>query len=193
MRDKYIFIKRKFLSQRYCDNFISKLEKSANSYDNDRGYYCLDGEFDSKVIEYHPLKNFLLNALDEYVQKHCFLGKDDNTPGLDTRFMIKRFLPGQYYGCKRGFVGYATEPRLAEHCEQGWSEYDSRRLLAWMVYLNDIKKDGGTCWPQQKFTSRPRAGDLYIWPAGWTHSHYGVPAPKENKYFISGWYSYAKR
>ena len=45
-----------------------------------------------------------------------------------------------------------------------------------LVYLNDIKKDGGTYWPQQRFTTKPRAGDLYIWPAGWTHSHMGVIA-----------------
>ena len=57
------------------------------------------------------------------------------------------------------------------------------------IYLNDIKIKGGTCWPQQSFTSKPEAGDLYIWPAGWTHSHYGIPAPKENKYFMSGWCS----
>ena len=56
-------------------------------------------------------------------------------------------------------------------------------------YLNDIKIDGGTCWPQQNFVSIHRKGDLYIWPAGWTHSHYGIPAPKESKYFMSGWCS----
>ena len=64
------------------------------------------------------------------------------------------------------------------------------RVLAWMVYLNDIKKDGGTRWPQQNFTSKPRSGDLYIWPAGWTHSHYGVPALKETKYIVTGWCSF---
>ena len=73
--------------------------------------------------------------------------------------------------------------------ENGCVPHDALRVLAWMFYLNDIKHKGGTCWPQQRFTSKPRAGDLYIWPSGWTHSHYGIPAPKENKYFISGWCS----
>ena len=71
--------------------------------------------------------------------------------------------------------------------EHGKDEHDCRRILGWMVYLNDIKYKGGTCWPQQRFTSRPRQGDLYIWPAAWTHSHYVVPAPKEIKYIVTGW------
>ena len=62
----------------------------------------------------------------------------------------------------------------------------TKRMLAWMIYLNDIKYKGGTCWPQQHYTSKPRAGDLYVWPANWTHSHYGVSAPKEIKILKNG-------
>ena len=79
------------------------------------------------------------------------------------------------------------------HMEHGGEDYNSRRMLAWMFYLNDIKKEGGTRWPQQNFTSKPRAGDLYIWPAFWTHSHYGIPTPKETKYIITGWSSFFSR
>ena len=71
--------------------------------------------------------------------------------------------------------------------EHGIDEWSSKRLLGWMVYLNNITNKGGTCWPQQNFTSEPREGDLYIWPAAWTHSHYGIPAPQEMKYIMTGW------
>ena len=42
----------------------------------------------------------------------------------------------------------------------------------------------------QKVIIKPRAGDFYIWPAGWTHMHRGINAPKEIKYIITGWYVY---
>ena len=48
-----------------------------------------------------------------------------------------------------------------------------------MIYLNDIRRGGGTEFIHQRFTAKPRAGDFYIWPAGWTHMHRGVNAPKE--------------
>ena len=100
--------------------------------------------------------------------------------------MIKKLFPGDYYAHSLEDV---SKPEDGEHMEHGSSFHDCRRMLAWMFYLNDIKKEGGTRWPQQNFTSRPRAGDLYIWPAGWTHSHHGLPAPKETKYLMSGWCS----
>ena len=59
-----------------------------------------------------------------------------------------------------------------------------------MIYLNTINKGGGTHWPQQEFTTKARVGDLYIWPAGWTHSHKGIVAPEEEKYIITGWSSF---
>ena len=105
---------------------------------------------------------------------------------INTGFNMQKYLPGE---CSE----QAYDPNYwLGHCEHGASHYDSRRLLGWMFYLNDIKKDGGTCFPQQNFTTKPREGDLYNWPAGWTHSHYGVPAPKEEKYIITGWCSWNK-
>ena len=59
-----------------------------------------------------------------------------------------------------------------------------------MAYLNTINYKGGTIWPQQNFISSPKEGDLYIWPAGWTHSHYGMAAPEETKYILTGWCSF---
>ena len=60
----------------------------------------------------------------------------------------------------------------------------------WMIYLNDIKVGGGTHFIHQEFTTKPISGDLYIWPAGWTHMHVGVNAPHERKYILTGWVEY---
>ena len=75
-----------------------------------------------------------------------------------------------------------------EHCEH-CLEYP-HRIIAWMFYCNDIKKGGGTKFPQQNFTAEPKEGTLLIWPAFWTHTHIGIKAPKEHKYIVTGWCSF---
>ena len=77
------------------------------------------------------------------------------------------------------------------HCENDcYNRPSVERVFGWMIYLNDIRRGGGTEFIHQRFTAKPRAGDLYIWPAGWTHMHRGVNAPKEVKYILTGWCSF---
>tara|TARA_Y100001972_G_scaffold110449_1_gene142209 strand:+ start:1300 stop:1857 length:558 start_codon:yes stop_codon:yes gene_type:complete len=76
------------------------------------------------------------------------------------------------------------------HCENDGDPKYINRVFAWMIFLNTIEKGGGTYFKYQNITAKPVAGDLYIWPAGWTHFHQGVKAPKEKKYILTGWYNY---
>ena len=176
--DKYIFLKKKALDKKSCDNIIDLFEKSNPTYNKLHDYYAIYPDITD--IKYELINSTLRSYLKEYGKKHSFLGKRP-TWDIDKKFHIQKYDPGQYYD------SWSDTEYWEGHCEH---EIDyPGRLLAWMFYLNDIKHKGGTCWPQQNFTSTPRAGDLYIWPAGWTHSHYGVPAPKEEKYIITGWCS----
>lgn len=61
------------------------------------------------------------------------------------------------------------------------------RLLAWMIYLNDVDEGGETEFLYQHRRERPRAGTLLIWPAGFTHTHRGNPPLSNEKYIITGW------
>tara|TARA_Y100000593_G_scaffold92625_1_gene184895 strand:- start:689 stop:1222 length:534 start_codon:yes stop_codon:yes gene_type:complete len=173
--DKYILKKRKVISKDQCEILSNNRNFSLDSKHN---YYV----YHANLSQYPFLGPILLSALKEYGDKHKFLNPEYNKNsyytswGIDGFFNIQKYLPGQFYA-------------QGEHCERGTSNYDYRRILAWMIYLNDIKYKGGTCFPQQNFTTKPRVGDLYIWPAGWTHSHYGIAAPKEIKYMITGWCS----
>ena len=77
------------------------------------------------------------------------------------------------------------------HCENSMPVVPiANRCFAWMIYLNTIKDGGGTEFIHQNFTTNPIAGDMYIWPAGWTHMHRGVNAPNQDKYTITGWCYY---
>ena len=177
--DKYISKIEKVISKEKCNDLIAKVEKSEMfEWSKKFGYFGTYGYFTDKKY------NWLLKVMDEHIvgysEKHKFLHpKYNQNPyykkwGMCESFNIQKYEPGQFYA-------------LGEHMEHGRSEVCAKRLLAWMIYLNDIKKEGGTCWPQQEYVSVPRAGDMYIWPAGWTHSHYGIAAPEETKYLLTGW------
>ena len=114
----------------------------------------------------------------EYKRQHPFLDGGMAEWRIQSACNYQKYELGQNY--------------KLEHCEQGATESDCRRMLVWMVYLNTIKVGGETCFPQQNIELKPKQGTIVIWPAAWTHSHYGKPALDEHKYIITGWGSHVK-
>lgn len=66
----------------------------------------------------------------------------------------------------------------------------ANRHLVFMTYLNDVHDGGGTEFFHQKQIVAARKGLTLIWPADWTHTHCGIVSPTEEKYVITGWFSY---
>jgi len=63
----------------------------------------------------------------------------------------------------------------------------SNRLMAWMVYLNDVEEGGETEFLYQHMRIKPKEGTLLIFPAGYTHTHRGNPPLSNSKYILTGW------
>ena len=63
----------------------------------------------------------------------------------------------------------------------------TKRVLAHMMYLNDVEEGGETefLYLGKRFT--PIKGRLLIWPAGFTHTHRGNPPLSGDKYIATGW------
>jgi hypothetical protein len=66
----------------------------------------------------------------------------------------------------------------------------SNRVLAWMIYLNDVKEGGETEFLYQNLRIRPTTGTFVMWPAGFTHTHRGNPPLSGEKYIMTGWVEY---
>ena len=66
----------------------------------------------------------------------------------------------------------------------------SNRVLAWMVYLNDVEEGGETEFLYQHMRVKPTQGTFVIWPAGFTHTHRGNPPLSGDKYIMTGWLQY---
>jgi len=72
------------------------------------------------------------------------------------------------------------------HCEQG-DAASSRRLLAYILYLNDVEEGGETEFLYFPKRVKPKKGTLLIFPSGLTHTHRGNPPMSNTKYILTGW------
>lgn len=126
--------------------------------------------------DYFGLGKSIIKGIKDFKSKYRLIDKHINKWQLRNFVQLMKYEPNNYYNLI--------------HCENDGNEKFFKRVFAFMIFLNTIKKGGGTKFLFQKTTIKPVEGDFYIWPAYWTHLHQGVNAPKESKYIITGWVEY---
>jgi len=82
-----------------------------------------------------------------------------------------------------------TSPKQGYHAwhSENMSKGCGRRILAHMMYLNDVEEGGETEFLYLSRRYKPIRGTLLIWPAGFTHTHRGNPPISNDKYVATGW------
>ena len=121
----------------------------------------------------------LIQAHQEYLERFPALKHPKTFEHGVYFFNIQRYYPG----------GQAYH---SWHYENAHPDV-AHRLLAWMTYLNTVKVGGETEFLHQGIKIAPREGLTLIWPAGFTHTHRGLPQPDEVKFIITGWFEFAPR
>jgi len=158
-----------------CDWLIQMIDQS-HTIDCRTAENRLPWRSDKQII----MESF---AQGEAVDLMGFVGKclklyvDENAPSLQNHTfassttLLQKTVPMQGYH--------------AWHCENsGYQIID--RIMAWMVYLNDVQEGGETEFLYQQKKVKPKKGTVVIWPGGYTHMHRGNP-PMEDKYIATGW------
>ena len=120
----------------------------------------------------------LAKVLEEYKKLYPYCDSTQEPWGLISNFNLQRYLPKQGY--------HKT------HCERSGYGESLNRFLVFQTYLNDVKEGGETEFMHQKLKVKSEKGLTTIFPVEWTHTHRGIPAPKETKYIITGWFCYKK-
>jgi hypothetical protein len=72
------------------------------------------------------------------------------------------------------------------HCEDA-GRHQTHRILAYILYLNDIEEGGETEFLYYAKRIKPKQGTLIIFPAGFTHTHRGNMPISNEKYILTGW------
>ena len=185
-----ILHKEGFISKDHCQSLIDYFE--LNSEHHIEGVVGCNKKIDHSLKKCKELTFFgkdydlpILQPLLTHLEQVCELYKKEH-PFLDTlakwtldwAFKIQRYKEGEGY--------------FVLHCENDGNcdGQTEKRMIAWMVYLNDVFDGGYTEFPVQGRKFQPRTGDILFWPAYWTHPHKGIVSKTEKKYIITGWLAY---
>ena len=175
---RYDFIERypKLISSSDCERIINKFEGCPNKapyFDREKKDCSQIGlNFDKFDIVSNLIQEPLRRSIFKYYEKYN--SYDVITANkITSDYNIQKYDPGQAY--------HRT------HCENGGLEISKNRILAWMIYLNDVTDGGQTYFPQQRRKIKPKVGDLYVWPAYFTHPHRGLISKTQTKYIATGW------
>jgi hypothetical protein len=170
-----------------CDELIAYFNASPDRSAGQIGEGQVDTEIKDSVDLHIGYERFndpavfkyltgLTQVCQQYVQKYQACAALDAW-GITEKVNI------QYYRPSGGYKIW--------HCERwGKSMPSAARHLVFMTYLNDVSDAGGTEFLYQNITVSARKGLTLIWPADWTHHHRGVVSPTEEKYIITGWFSF---
>ncbi len=170
-----------------CDELIAYFHDSADRVTGEVG----DGRVDTDAKDSTDLRitgdrftdppvfrylNNLMAVCRQYVDKFRASAALDGW-GIGENISIQHYEPGGGY--------------KVWHCERWGKDMPvAARHLVFMTYLCDVSDAGGTEFLYQGLTVQPKKGLTLIWPADWTHVHRGVVSPTEEKYIVTGWFSF---
>ena len=191
--DDFIYHEKSLLPSAVCKGIIDLFEKELYKEIGEisRGPQGIS-EVDKKIKDsidkgyrFSKLKDGCMFQLHSYLDKlmRSYKAKYPFLEGLNPWTLFEHYNV-QKYDPNGGY--------FAVHCEHGPGDTESRRIMAWMVYLNDVHDGGYTAFPTQKKKFQPRVGDALIWPAFWTHPHHGITSKTQTKYIATGWINYMR-
>jgi prolyl 4-hydroxylase len=167
-----------------CDDLISLFEANTDSHKGGKTYDGLnEGNKKSTDLTVMPrmLDDPAFHAARAYIELlyECYRDYLEQWPFIKTiaqlnigPFNIQRYESGGHF--------------KLPHAERS-SLSSSHRVFAWMTYLNDVPEGGSTYFPHYDLDIQPEKGKTLIWPAEWTHAHYGNLVTDGRKYIITGW------
>jgi hypothetical protein len=120
--------------------------------------------------------SYLKESFDLYVEKYPYC---NNYGSWDIRedIMIQHYKPHGGFKVWHTERGGAQTPSVSRH-------------MTWITYLNDVEDEGGTEFFHQKIKVKAEKGLTIVFPTDWTFTHKGVPSPTEEKWIVTGWWSY---
>ena len=124
-----------------------------------------DTVFDQRICQ------AITSAVAIYKQEYRHL--DNWTDISDSGFQVQRYLKS--YGFYRPHVDSFPAPFSTI----------SDRVLAMVIYLNDVDYGGETNFPLHEVAVTPKAGRIVFFPATWTHLHESRVPISSDKWIIS--------
>lgn len=157
---------------------IARDNHQAQAHEIDDLQYYTHEEFDSAIrVRNSEVNNTFFQGMDsclqEYAKKYSAI-----RIGQELRMFANKIQETKVGG---GFHAW--------HAERSRQDND-HRVLAVMMYLNDVQNGGETEFLYQHKRVQAKAGRALIWPAGFTHTHRGNPPLSNTKYIMTSWFEF---
>jgi hypothetical protein len=176
-----------FLSKEWCDHaiqYFDAMEKSGLVADRsaeamrhmwDDNTLTMHGEYSVQVLGTQHLSQ---SFIDEFWAKAY--------PVYGKQFSVLKTIANHsihYLKLQRTEVGQGYH---TWHCETG-DRTSASRLMAFILYLNDVEDGGETEFLYYPRRIKPSTGKLILFPGGYTHTHKGNQPLSNTKYILTGW------
>ena len=122
-------------------------------------------------------------ALERYLQERPLLRDccPEQSLFVNPIFNLQRYAPGE--GFKRWHCDWTISDEATEPVH---------RVLAWILYCNDLP-EGGTEFHWQQHHEEAERGKLVLFPAGPSHIHRGRVSQQHTKTIATGWINAGSR
>lgn len=159
------------------NRFLS--ENATQDIKQDKSLFVVPEIVNEQDFDLDKLKLLMVNfdiALRHYytetnIKKYC-----DSSELITEHIKIQRTLRSEGYH--------------VWHVEHAASRDQSKRVLVYSIYLNDVEEGGETEFLYQSQRVKPVKGRIVIWPAGFPYVHRGNPPLSNEKYIVTSWISY---
>lgn len=182
----FILHKESAYSEEYCAKVIEQFEKAqsvGNVIDrqaNGEGYKLRKDD-----LAYYPFKETEAEALDVVADFNQVFWGEVYSEYSGKWQILNDFDKHHIWHHKV----QKTEPTEGYHVwhTENMNRQSANRVLTYILYLNDVEDGGETEFLYYSKRFKPKAGDILLWPAGFTHTHRGNPPLSNTKYIMTGW------
>ncbi len=189
MVDDFILQQDDFIPIEWCNkviDYIDSMELAGLAHKRQQYQNVAPHAVSDTAILMHDLTTVRLESTKEIAGEFT-----DRFWGLAYRSYVEKFSVLKDFSTHSIYFLKGQKTRLSEgyhmwHCEDA-SYAVSKRVLSFILYLNDIEEGGETEFLYHPRRVAAKAGRLILFPGAFTHTHRGNPPMSGVKYIVTGW------
>lgn len=174
------------LAASLCERIVALFESAPQHHSGPRGRPV--GQRDTErrfnwvqmntadVAEFAAIDGEIVQAVNRQVERYVADTGYGLFPYGFEEFLVKRYRP-------------AAQDQFPPHVDVT-NANTMHRMLALVLYLNDVAEGGETSFVKLDVTVQPRRGRLLMFPPTWLYPHAGLPPRGATKYILGSYLIY---
>jgi predicted 2-oxoglutarate/Fe(II)-dependent dioxygenase YbiX len=187
--EHYIFHKKNFLDEKYCENSINELNES--DWKKHTWYTPKTDLYESKDNDSEQLEAFKFTLDVQKINDFIIQGMQSTISEYLNTFKFDWFkVPLEFNGSAMKFIRYSPGQTMQTHCDHIHDLFDGERrgipILSVIGILNDDYEGGELIMCEDKKIDTKK-GDLLIFPSNFLYPHEITPVTKGVRYSYVSW------